>query len=308
MLEAVWRHVGDGDGTFDGDFTVTMVSVSVEVPYAMPEDALRLRGGEGLSRTVEVRAVDTNRALGSATWEVAIDNRPPVPVGGAFDTDVPHVFDRERSRYVATLRAGTWTDPDGDPLVDAFGPGPCGTIRMDGNDATLECAVAFEGVPALDQLVGTRSVTVPVRDPWDAATVVPVRTVTIQNSPPSLATTSAPATVGSLRHSNEPLFGSVFSSSILDTCFWDTDVAAVTFDVTPTASDPDGDPILLTATPASSGSASPQAAVLTGSDVIQFHFSDPFHVIQCPSPWTPVSFLVASDGAATTRVGVSPRY
>ena len=302
-IGGVWRHVGDGEGTFDGDFDGTTVTFSVEVPYAAPEDALRLRGGTDLSRAIEIHAQDVNREMGFGAGEIAIGNRPPIPAGGTFDSAVPHVFDRERSRYVAVLQAGSYVDPDGDPLVDAEGGvAPCRTVRMHGNDALLECSVPFEGVPALDQLAGLRTITVPVRDPWDVATVVQARTVTIQNSPPRLATTSAPATVGFWPH--------VRSGITVLGCPENMDISvfAISFDVTPQASDPDGDPIALTAVPAASGSASPQATVLTSADVVPFHFQDPAHTLWCSISWRPVSFLVASDGAAETKVGVSPRF
>ncbi len=303
QLTAIWRHVGDGDeSTFDGELSGTTATFEVEVPYDVPADALRLRGGEGLSRRIEILALDANRALGRGAGEVEIGNRPPVPTGGTFDSVVPHRFDRERSAYVASMRAGSFSDPDGDPLVDSTGPGPCGTIHVEGNDATVECAVPFEGVPTLDQLAGNRAVTVPVRDPWDVATVVPIRTVTILDSPPRLATTSTPAAVRVWWAKNDPV------PPVFPGCFWDVWVNAIAFDVTPEASDPDGDPIVLTAVPSYGGSASPQAAVLTGSDVVPFHFYDPLHMHFCPSPWEPVSFLVASDGAATTKVGVSPQW
>ena len=176
-VSATWRHLGDGGATFDGEVEPGTVSFLVEVPYEEPGDALRLRGGADLLRRIEVDARDVNRGEGRGATDVAIGNRPPVPAGGVVDLRVPHVFDRERSRYVATLRGGTWIDPDGDPMSGGAGAAPCETITVAGGEARVECAVPFDGIPALDQLVGFRTFSIPVRDPWDLASGVPVHTV-----------------------------------------------------------------------------------------------------------------------------------
>lgn len=298
QLTAVWRHVGDGDeGTFDGDFSGTMATFAVAVPYAEPADALHLRGGDGLSRRIEILALDANRALGRGAGEVEIGNRPPVWTGGSFDQVVPHRFDRVRSRYVATARAGSFADPDGDPLVDSTGPGLCGTILVDGHDATVECSVPFEGVPAVERLAGVRTFTVPARDPWDAATSVPVRTVEILNSPPTLSAAPSLATVpGSVR-----LEGSVFSA-----CPIRFDVSGSTFDVAPDVSDPDGDPILVTVRQTAGGSASPDGAVCSEPGCVTFHVVEAAHTLFCTTNPYEVTFVAATDGAAQVERGISP--
>jgi hypothetical protein len=297
-VTATWRHVGDGGASFDGEITDTTVTFAVEVPYGAPEDALLLRGGLDLSRRIEIAALDVNRTEGRTHAEIEIGNRPPVFVGGASDSSVPHRFDRAGSRYVATARAGTFVDPDGDPLLGGTAPGPCGTVVVDGNDATVVCAVPFEGVPALDQLVGRRTFTVPVRDAWDVAANVPVRTVEITNSPPRLTAAPAPAATSCTVWLDPPqaLHGGCVAKLI---------VGAVDFDAAPEGADPDGDPILVSAIAAPGGSVSPAGAILSGPGAVPFHFSQPSYVIAC-TPEYQASFLVASDGVSSVRLGVSP--
>lgn len=300
QVTAVWRHLGDGDDAiFEGELAGSLATFAVEVPYAAPADALRLRGGDGLARRVELLALDANRALGRGAGEVEIGNRPPVSVGGAFDQVVPHRFDRARSRYVATVRAGSFVDPDGDPLVDSVGPGLCGTIHVAGNDATVECSVPFEGIPVVDRLAGFRTFTVPVRDPWDAATSVPVRTVEILNSRPTLSAAPSLTTVAAT-----PWFE---PKALFSGCPWRYSVSGSAFDVVPAASDPDGDPILVAVRQTVAGSASPDGAVCSGPGCVTFHLVEPAHELVCtPDPYD-VSFLEATDGAAEVELGVSPR-
>jgi hypothetical protein len=296
-VTATWRHVGDGGASFDGEITDTTVTFAVEVPYAAPEDALLLRGGLDLSRRLEIAALDVNRTEGRTHAEIEIGNRPPVFVGGASDSSVPHRFDRAGSRYVATARAGTFVDPDGDPLLGGTAPGPCGTVVVSGNDAMVVCAVPFEGVPALDQLVGRRTFTVPVRDPWNVAANVPVRTLEITNSPPRLAATPAPATT----------CGRAWADlSHLGGCWTMITVSAITFDVVPDATDPDGDPVLVTPVASFGGSVTPAGAVCTAPACGPFRFFQPNIDLACTISYQ-ASFLVASDGVSSVWIGVSPQ-
>jgi hypothetical protein len=288
---ATWRHVGDGGASFDGEITHTAVSFTAQVPYAAPEDALRLRGGEGLSRRIELAIVDANGAEGATAAEIEIGNRPPVWTGGSIDTLVPHRFDRAGSRYVATVRAGAFIDPDGDPIVGGAGSGPCGTARVEGNDAWVECSVPFVGVPALDKLVGPRTFTVPVRDPWDGPASARVQSVQILNSPPGVWGAPTPAAVPCRRLNDNapPLFT----------------VSDLLFDVAPAVLDPDGDPVVVTPVVLGGGTASPASALFTDTEAALFHFHQPGRSY-ITDPATPLSFLRASDGASSTQAAVSP--
>jgi hypothetical protein len=288
---ATWRHVGDGGATFDGEVTHTAVSFVIQVPYVTPEDALRLRGGDGLSRRIELVVVDANGAEGANAAEIEIGNRPPVWTGGRVDASVPHRFDRAGSRYVATVRAGSFVDPDGDPIVGGAGAGPCGTAHVEGNDAWVECSVPFVGVPALDQLVGLRTFTVPVRDPWDGPASARVQTVQVLNSPPSVWGSPTPAAVPCRRLNDNatPLFT----------------VNEIFFDVAPAVLDPDGDPVVITPFVLAGGTASPASALFTDTEATPFRFHQPARS-SVSNPELPLSFLVASDGASSVKASVSP--
>lgn len=297
-LTGVWRHVGDGDASlFDGDFDGSTVTFAVVVPYAAPADALGLRGGEGLVREIELRAVDANRTVGAAAVPIVIGNRPPVPAGGAFDTSVPHRFDPQRSAYVATVRAGAFVDPDGDPIVDSTGPGLCGTLHASGNDVTAECVVPFEGVPAVGQLAGFRTFAVPARDPWDAATQVPVRTVEIRNAPPALAP----------GRPSVPVIDAWVDAIRPSACLMDVAVAGAEFDVSVDVSDPDGDPVLASATTTPGGSFTPTAMLLKAPGTVAYHFAQAPYLWRCFAPVVPMlSVANATDGAGLVTASVTP--
>jgi hypothetical protein len=298
-ITGIWRHVGDGDRSlFDGDFDGSMVTFAVAVPYTNPEDALSLRGGAGLARSIEIYALDANRTVGMGSAPIVIGNRPPEPAGGAVDTTASHHFDAARSMYVARAKAGTFVDPDGDPIVDSTGPGLCGTLLAAGNEVSVECAVPFLGVPAVDQLVGSRTFAVPARDPWDAATLVPVRTLEIRNSAPVvIAGTPAPAAVCSRVY-----------RKIFDSCFSDHVVNTVTFDVTLDVSDPDGDPVLVRAATSPGGTTSLGTMLLQHPATIPLHVYQPAFMWHCAKtyPTPPISTVAATDGSSTTQLGVSP--
>jgi hypothetical protein len=296
QVVGIWRHVGDGElATFDGDLDGTTATFAVEVPYAAPEDALHLRRGAGLSRRIGVIAWDANRTEARGAAEVEIGNRPPVNVAGAAEIAVPHRFDRERSRYVATVRGWTFADPDGDPLLGmSEGEGPCDTTVVEGSAAHVECAVRFDGLPALDRLVGPRTFAVRVRDGWDRADAAPVHTAWILNSPPALTRPATPEKVCLVP------FPSGWG------CWGSLHVSATTFDVTPAVTDPDGDPVLVTALPAAGGSAAPQRAVCLAPECVPFRFVQPPLDLMCTFVYSPSSALLASDGVSYVQLGVSP--
>ena len=297
-LSGIWRHVGDGDlSLFDGDFDGSSVTFTVDVPYAAPEDAFKLRGGVELLREIELVAVDANREVGRQAFRVEIGNRPPVAAGGTYQATAPHRYDAGRSRYVADVRVGTFVDPDGDPLVDSVGDGTCGTFHVDGAEVTAECSVPFDGTPAaLARLVGARTFPVAPHDPWDAAVVVPIHTVEILNSPPRFAAAPAP--------------------SVPTVCAWwkvhfwcgiDLGVSPVEFDVSATPVDPDGDPLLVVPATQPGGTATPAATVTATPTSLLLHFAQPPLVWTCASTTPgPQSFVDVTDGVAQARAPVSP--
>jgi hypothetical protein len=234
--------------------------------------------------------------VGTGTVPIEIGNRPPLPAGGTFDTSVPHRFDGQRKVYVAEARAGAFVDPDGDPIVDSTGPGLCDTIHARGNDVTVECVVPFQGIPALDQLVGVRTFMVAARDPWEAATLAPIRTVEIRNSPPTVVAAA-------------PVPGTVFARVYvkLDGCVSDFVVDTTEFDVSVDVSDPDGDPGLVSANTSPGGAISGSPLVTQDPVTIPFHVYQPSFMWHCAKDYPPpISTVTGTDGAAPVRVGVSP--
>jgi hypothetical protein len=295
-VSATWRHLGDGGAPFTGALTAGSVTFAVQVPFTAPADALRLRGGEDLARTIEIFARDPDRGEGRASVPVAIANRPPAPAAGTVDLQVPHTFDRARSRYVAAAQLGTWTDPDGDPLSATPGVAPCDAISVVDGAVHVECSVQYEGVPAVQKLAGRQPVPVRVRDPWSDASVVAVHTLEILNMPPQLAFTKD---LDVLRYT---FAGTLAGGFVID---------PATFNVSPQVLDPDGDPVLVAGTTAPGGSVSPQVAVCTSPDCVPFHFVQPsvtvpffFPITSTPLP----SRLEASDGSASVANGIAFQF
>jgi hypothetical protein len=320
-LMATFRHVGDGGARFSGtlDRTPTGKGSSwsdgradfvVEVPFATADDAASLIGGEGLERTVELLARDASGAEARISVPVVIGNRPPEAVALASPT-VDHSFDAAGSRYVATANLWTWGDPDGDPLEISGGAEPCPTVWLDGDVAKVECALPYDGVPDVGGLVGSHAVTVRVRDPW-AEGAVPAQTVTITNRPPTLTVKLDPATVprqfpdlGRESCLMSPPWPQCPGSLELPNSFRRT-LGAVTFTVTPTVSDPDGDPIVVTPTlPWTGGSVAPLQALCAGTQCVPFRVWQAAPVGKvCPN--TTLTTMTASDGAAAVTVPASP--
>ncbi len=289
-IAATWRHVGDGGAPFAGELTAGKATFALEVPYAGPADALLLRRGPDLARTIEIVARDSNRGEGRASVPVEIGNRPPQPAGGVVDARAPHVFDARRSRYVAIVQLGAWIDPDGDPLSAGPGTAPCDAVLVVDGLARAECSAPFDGAPAVNRIAGHRAVSVPVRDPWSFAASVPVYGVEILNSPPSLTSVADP--------------GTVCAKMILDLVYA---LSAVEFTASPTAIDPDGDPLVVTPIPAWGGSATPERAICTTPECVPFHFVQPAQSFSLfDLRYDPPSWLGASDGAASIQIAASP--
>jgi hypothetical protein len=302
-----FRHVGDGGATFDGSCDSSTATFRVEVPYDGPDDAQYLIGGEDLSRTVELLARDANGAEARASVPVVIGNRPPVLVQPPTTLTVPHRYDAASKTYVASADLGVWSDPDGDPIDVSGGVAPCDDLSIADGALTVRCSVVYEGVPAADQLVGSRSVPVHVRDLWDEAVASGTYVLTIQNSAPTLSAVSDPGT------STATFFPYFHPSSPYAICplhgWWSID--AVDFTVTPTVSDPDGDPVLLQPAQGNGGGANPAEAVCLGGPCLPFRYSQPAQLIRwppCAVPYTPPSSLSASDGSAGVSVNVSPAW
>jgi len=293
-IAATWRHVGDGGAPFSGELGAGSATFTVEVSYATPADALLLRRGEGLERTIEIVARDSNRAAGRVVVPIEIGNRPPQPAGGVVSARVPHTFDARRSRYVAQVQLGAWEDPDGDPLFGGTGDAPCAAVSVVDGNASAECSVPFDGVPAVDRIAGHRSVSVPVRDPWDVTATVPFYGIDILNSPPTLVLGNSLGTI-CIGAPVTGLFGTYCP------------VPATEYSAIPVATDPDGDPVLVRAVPIYSASATPEQAVCMMPECLPIRFIQAAMRVSCTwVRYMPQNYLSASDGIGEVLVAASP--
>lgn len=294
---AVWRHVGDGGSAFSGTLLADRVTFAIEVFRSTPADALLLRGGAGLERTIEIVARDPS---GGQTWArvpILVGNRPPVLVKPAASASVPHVFDAARSRYVAVAPLGEWADPDGDPLTASGGATPCDALSLVDGVAQVECAAPYEGTPAAGRIVGWHAVPVTVSDPWEKGPSA-VQTVDVLNSPPSIVLRATnPASVPCSRGGWLSLCGPPITAAI--------DLPAARFEALPEIFDPDGDPVVVTALTPRGGSASPPMAVCTDGTSLPFRFELPHLDDVCPVQLPPAA-LRGSDGVATVEVSALP--
>jgi hypothetical protein len=300
-ISAVWRHVGDGGAPFEGTVAAGLtgghVSFAIEVPFGAPEDALLLRGGPDLLRTIELFARDSNRAESRTTVPIEVANRPPEPAGGPSDVRVPHRFDALRSRYVASARVGDWLDPDGDPLFVAPAAAPCDAFSVEGTTLSVECTVPYEGIPAVDRIAGAHRIPVQVGDPWSVASAVTIHVLEILNSPPKLS-----RTVDTPRVCVQGIVG-------WDTaCIWQLVARPAQFTAFPTALDSDGDPLLVTALVPAGGSASPAQAICTTPECAPFRFVQPLLPFPCRTLYSAPSHLRATDGAASVTIDATPPY
>ena len=203
-------------------------------PIAFP---LEFRAADGASAfTVRAEVSDPWSAAAPVSFAVAIGDRAPSSVGPIPPlTTLDHQYDG--TAYVASGPIAALADPDGDPLViaDAGSTGPCTGLSLApaamSDTASVSCRLAYQasagGVPPLASLTAPQTVAFKVSDPWGAS-LSSTSTLQITNHPP-VAAMRAPASV--------PV-----------ACVQDasgTSHDPVSFDVSATFSDPDGDPVHL---------------------------------------------------------------
>jgi hypothetical protein len=195
------RHSGDGPGTFEVVGGGWSADFTIAVPYAGPADGAFLLGGAGLSRAVELAVADVNGARAVASWDIQVTNRPPSVALGPGTAAVDHGFDAAGSRYVATAILGTAADPDGDPVVQKgpTGDALCASIpeTVGAGTISVECSLAYTGVPAVGPLLGSHLVRAVVGDPWTSVSAGTAG-VTIGNRAPRIPAMQVriPATCG----------------------------------------------------------------------------------------------------------------
>jgi hypothetical protein len=296
-VSATFRHTGDGAATFTGRVRESppadpqsgggYVEFSVEIPY----EAKRLP--DGVYRAVDVVLRDANGWEVRAVVPVTVANHAPVQVASPNTVTVPHRFDPATSRYLATANLGTWSDPDGDPLVVSGGADPCNDVSIVNGAVTVTCSVPYNGVPAVNKLAGSRTVSIGVTDPWGAesgATYV----LDILNSPPSLEVVDDPAT-----------FRGTYACNSDGT--HPATIYAGDFTATPAVWDPDGDPVTLRLSRRNGGTSNPAVQTCLAAACLPIQVHEPAQTFATwPTNYQSPSSLSASDGAASVSVDATP--
>lgn len=238
-----FRHAGDGEGTFEGEDGGSSLSFRVRVPYAAPADALALIGGADLARAVELVVRDVNGAEAARALPVTVANRAPVEAAVASGLLVAHSYDPAAQRYRASAAMSRWTDPDGDPLVQAGDTGDAhcaGLFTLADGTAMVECSLPFSGIPRLAEFAVGHPVLQAIGDPWVAATTEAPYNVRIDNRPPYAQSSSSTVSVSC----PEDRSGDVCCHYVGDLCVsFPRIIPAVTYGFAPKVFDDDGDPL-----------------------------------------------------------------
>ena len=189
--------------------------------------------------TFAVEVGDSRGAFAGATVDVAVDNRPPVIVGGGI-LPVPHAFDAVGSRFVAQgeTPVAAISDPDGDPIV---GRTFTSTSSGDGGNpflvqpfpdhATFEISVAYAGPADAAFLAGdgvTRSIRFAATD-VNGGTASTTWDVVVTNRPPRVVEQVG---VLSVPHWFDPIRSEYVATAALST-FADDDGDPLALDPSP---------------------------------------------------------------------------
>jgi hypothetical protein len=195
------RAVSTGPGTFPVVDLGDRITFSIHVPYASPSDAAYLIGGAGLERSITMVLRDPNGGEARETWPVVVENRAPTLATVASSVAVSHQFDALTQSYRAQAALSRWTDPDGDPL---FPVGPTGDVICpdlgitDDGTVTVACSLAYVGTPALANFAGVHTISTTARDPWSESDDRRATQVAIGNRAPGPVpvAVSVPSTCG----------------------------------------------------------------------------------------------------------------
>lgn len=238
------RHTGDGGAPFVATLmdAPPRVTFSITVPYAAPDDALRLIGGPGLERTIVFDVADANGGHTIESWPIVVGNRRPVRGTVPAPFTVDHAFDPDAQAYVADVPLTTWSDPDGDPIRFAdgatTGDPDCPEIVLEGAVAHARCRLAYAGTPAVGNFAGTHTVLQSIQDPWTTADLTSAVTFTIGNRPPTFTSTAVFSASGCT-----PTNRCCRSPEGYCDVYW-ADISG-TRSVSSRWADPDGDPIFV---------------------------------------------------------------
>lgn len=241
---ALWRHTGDGEGTFDGEYAGSQLTFAIRVPYGVPGDARHLIGGAGLERAVELTVQDVNGAETRRAFPVRVGNRPPVESAPAPFGAADHSYDPTMKRYRASFVMTPWTDPDGDPLQQLGDTGDldCPALATLGDGrVVVECSRPFTGsVGDLFPFVATRVVKPAIGDPWSAGTAAYDYTLTVRNRAPTVTSSTDAVTVSCPPDPTSDVCCHYVGMKCVS---WGRAVPSVTYGFVPQVADADGDPL-----------------------------------------------------------------
>lgn len=218
----------------------------LETPASRPLEFRSAAGATGFR--VKATALDAFGAQGLLSVAPLILNRPPIVAEAAPSATVPHSYDPVTRRYLATAGGARFEDPDGDPMTPSVATaGACSSATLDAGRATILCSKTWDftsgGVPPLASFLAAGSASVAASDGWESVA-----------SPTAITLLDQPAAV-------------TFPATTLETCSCVNGVTAaygLDLYVPIQLADPDGDPALLTVTPAGTLSPAP-GTVLPGT-------------------------------------------
>jgi hypothetical protein len=243
-----FTHTGDGEGTFEGSDLGASIQLRISVPYRSAADAQHLIGGAELQRAVAIEVQDVNGATARKSVEVLVANTPPILDGPAGATvSVPHRY--ASGTYSAHATLGHWTDPDGDPLTVVAGPvdPDCWSLALSAGSASVQCTRAFQGTLPTGYF-GAHTVDYVTADPWERASAGERLTVRILNQPPTLPLMTGPASTLACDPTEDASACCEWGGPKGTICVvYPMTTPAVSYAFTPEYSDPDGDPVLVTA-------------------------------------------------------------
>jgi hypothetical protein len=236
-----WRHTGDGGGLFGG--VEAGDSITFDIAVTAPSWLI----GD-VRRSIAITADDGNGGVTTTEAAVVVGDQPPQFTAGT-NARVGHRFDATTQTFstLAPTRVGSWTDPDGDPLTGVpttDDPG-CSVALAPDRSLSATCAAPYTALDSLARFAGKRDFTVSASDPWTTGTGA--ASLTITNRAPvasSLSYSAAMICGGDSAVCCQSLY---YSCEVIGTRY-----PGGTFSIPLGLSDPDGDPLQVSATEPSS--------------------------------------------------------
>jgi hypothetical protein len=233
-----WRHTGDEGGQFGGQSTASAVSFAIAVT-----DPVSLADGAGLTRAIVVTGDDGNGGVTSSSAPILVGNNLPT-LAAPTSATVGHTYSGTADRFSATASFGRWIDPDGDPLttVPATDDPDCTSILQAGGGMLLSCSAAYTDIGSLARFAKVHTIEVHASDPWGTGTSKV--SLNISNRPPTVAGSTMVATMAC----SSGTVTSVCCYGNYGSCVtYGNAYAGGTYAIPLSFSDPDGDPVQLSA-------------------------------------------------------------